>query len=66
MRVLRPPLDRPRLGLPGGSCSTIFPLVMPSTTRLDAGCFEAIVLDLRELPRLAAGREAKPTAAILD
>ena len=33
---------------------------------LDAGCFEAIVLDLRELLRLAAGREIKPTAAIFD
>ena len=33
---------------------------------LDAGCFEAIVLDLRELLRLAAGREIKPSAAIVD
>lgn len=33
---------------------------------LDAGCFEAIVLDLRELLRLAAGRDAKPSAAVFD
>lgn len=32
--------------------------------RLDAGGFEAIVLDLRELLRLAAGREIRPTATI--
>lgn len=33
---------------------------------LDAGCFEALVLDLRELLRLAAGREIRPTAAVFD
>jgi transposase len=33
---------------------------------LDAGCFEAIVHDLRALLRLAAGRAPEPTAAILD
>jgi transposase len=31
-----------------------------------AGCFEAIVHDLRALLRLAAGRAPEPTAAILD
>jgi transposase len=31
-----------------------------------AGVFEAMVQDLRELVRLAAGREAQPSAAILD
>ncbi len=31
-----------------------------------AGCFEAIVHDLREMLRLAQGRKAKPSAAILD
>ena len=31
-----------------------------------AGCFEAIVHDLRELLRLAGGRKAQPTAAVLD
>jgi len=31
-----------------------------------AGVFERLVQDLRELLRLAAGREAQPTAAILD
>jgi len=31
-----------------------------------AGCFEAIVHDLREFLRVAAGRKPQPTAAILD
>lgn len=31
-----------------------------------AGCFEAIVHDLREVLRLAAGRADQPTAAIFD
>jgi transposase len=33
---------------------------------LAAGCFEALVDDLRAVLRLAAGRKAKPTAAIID
>src|SRR5829696_892448 len=33
---------------------------------MTAGCFEAIVHDLRELLRLAQGRAPEPTAAILD
>jgi transposase len=33
---------------------------------LAAGCFEAIVHDLREVARAAAGRAPTPTAAILD
>jgi transposase len=33
---------------------------------LAAGCFEALVGDLRAVLRLAAGREAEPTAAIID
>jgi transposase len=33
---------------------------------LDAGCFEAIVHDLRLLLRLEAGRAGQPSAAILD
>jgi len=33
---------------------------------LIAGCFEALVEDLRIILRLAAGREAQPTAAIID
>jgi transposase len=33
---------------------------------LTAGCFEAILHDLREILRLAAGRDAEPSAAILD
>ena len=33
---------------------------------LDAGCFEAMLHDLRALLRLAQGRRAQPSAAILD
>jgi transposase len=33
---------------------------------LSAGCFAAILHDLREILRLAAGRSAQPSAAILD
>ena len=33
---------------------------------LAAGVFEAIVRDLRELLRLAAGKKARPSAAIMD
>jgi transposase len=33
---------------------------------LAAGCFEALVDDLRAVLRLAAGRKAEPTAAIID
>ena len=33
---------------------------------LAAGCFEALTHDLRELLRVAAGRDPRPTAAILD
>jgi transposase len=42
-------------------------IVYQQTRRwMDAGCFEAIVHDLRALLRLAAGRDPDPTAAILD
>ena len=44
-----------------------WPVVYQQTQRwLKAGCFESMVHDLRELLRLAQGKEAKPTAAILD
>jgi hypothetical protein len=33
---------------------------------IDAGCFENIVDDLRELLRVAAGKQKQPTAAIYD
>jgi transposase len=33
---------------------------------LAAGCFETLAQDLRAVLRLAAGREAEPTAAIMD
>lgn len=33
---------------------------------IEAGCFEAIVDDLRELLRVAAGKEKRPTAVIYD
>ncbi len=42
-------------------------IVYQQTRRwMAAGCFEAIVHDLREVPRVAAGRAPTPTAAILD
>ncbi len=42
-------------------------IVYQQTRRwLDAGCFEAIVHDLRTLLRVAAGCAPEPTAAILD
>ncbi len=42
-------------------------IVYQQTRRwLDAGCFEAIVHDLRTLLRVASGRAPEPTAAILD
>jgi transposase len=33
---------------------------------LDAGCFEQLAQDLRAVLRLAAGRDAEPSAAVLD
>ena len=33
---------------------------------IKAGCFEAMAHDLREVLRIASGKQAKPTAAILD
>jgi hypothetical protein len=33
---------------------------------MKACCFEAMAHDLRELSRLAKGRKAQPTAAIMD
>ena len=44
-----------------------WPIVYQQTQRwLAAGCFEAIVDDLRALLRVAAGRDPEPTAVILD
>lgn len=44
-----------------------WPAVYQQTQRwFKAGCFEAMAHDLRMLLRLATGREATPTAAILD
>jgi transposase len=44
-----------------------WPAVYQQTRRwIDAGCFEAMVHDLRELLRWAAGRKTQPTAAIFD
>ena len=44
-----------------------WPVVYQQTQRwLAAGCFEAIVHDLRELLREAAGRDPQPSAVILD
>src|SRR3954469_1677666 len=42
-------------------------LVYQQTQRwINAGCFEAMVHDLREVLRLAVGREPTPTAIVLD
>ena len=44
-----------------------WPTVYQQTRRwLEAGCFEAILHDLREILRLAEGRRAQPSAAVLD
>ena len=44
-----------------------WPAVYQQTRRwMAAGCFESMVHDLRMLLRVAAGREAQPTAVILD
>ena len=44
-----------------------WPTVYQQTQRwLAAGCFEAIVHDLRALQRLAAGRAPDPSAAVFD
>jgi transposase len=44
-----------------------WPAVYQQTRRwLAAGCFEAIVHDLRAILRFAAGRDPEPTAAIFD
>ena len=44
-----------------------WPVVYQQTRRwLAAGCFEAIIHDLRALLRLAEGRRPQPTAAVFD
>lgn len=44
-----------------------WPVVYQQIRRwIDAGCFEVMVSDLRALPREHAGRNAQPSAAILD
>jgi transposase len=57
-------------GAPGRYLPSDFPpweMVSQQTRRwLAAGCFEAIVPDLRAILRFAAGRELEPTAAIFD
>ena len=59
-----------RSSTPGRSLPTDFPpweMVSQQTRRgLAAGCFEAIVPDLRAILRFAAGRELEPTAALFD
>ena len=42
------------------------PVYQQTQRWLQAGCFEAMVHDLRALLRLASGREPGPTAAVLD
>jgi transposase len=59
-----------RAGAPWRMLPTNLPpweLVYQQSQRwLRAGCFEAMVHDLREILRLAEGRSASPTAVILD
>jgi transposase len=59
-----------RSGAPWRYLPSDFPpweMVYQQTRRwLAAGCFEAIVHDLRAILRFAAGRELEPTAAIFD
>src|SRR5499427_6567409 len=59
-----------RAGAPWRLLPTNFPpwpVVYQQTRRwLDAGCFEALVHDLRLLLRLEAGRAGQPSAAIFD
>ena len=59
-----------RAGAPWRLLPTNFPpwpVVYRQTRRwIDAGCFEAVTHDLRELLRVAAGRAAQPTAAVFD
>src|SRR5688572_32431038 len=57
-------------GRPGATCPAICPHGKRSTKQtrrwLDAGCFAAMVHDLRAMLRWAAGRNAQPSAVILD
>jgi transposase len=59
-----------RAGAPWRLLPTNFPpwpVVYRQTRRwIDAGCFEAVTHDLRELLRLASGRAPQPTAVVLD
>src|SRR5829696_2117229 len=59
-----------RAGAPWRLLPTNFPpwpVVYRQTRRwIEAGCFEAVVHDLRALLRLAAGRAPDPTAVVLD
>src|SRR5918992_5808321 len=59
-----------RAGAPWRLLPTNFPpwpVVYRRTRRwIDAGCFEAVTHDLRELLRLASGRAPQPTAAVVD
>src|SRR5579864_8284195 len=43
-----------------------FAVYQQSQRRIAAGCFEALAHDLRAMLRLASGRNAEPTAAIID
>jgi transposase len=56
--------------LPPGTRLRVFPrweiVYQPTQRWLAAGCFQAIIEDLRLLLRLAAGRNAQPSAAIFD
>src|SRR6266516_5750975 len=54
-------------GTSRGRSSTPWPVVYQQTQRwIAAGCFEALVHDLRAILRLAEGRAPEPTAVVLD
>lgn len=50
----------------GSGLSVCTPANQETQRWIDAGCFEIIVDDLRELLRVAAGKERQPSAVIFD
>lgn len=50
----------------GSGLSVCTPANQQTQRWIDAGCFEIIVDDLRELLRVAAGKERQPSAVIFD
>lgn len=59
--------ERPPLAVPAQRLPPPWGMVYQQTRcQLAAGCFEAMVHDLRALLGIAAGLDAEPTAAVLD